>query len=464
MSSGMEPPAAIKQLLRWDQLRQTSWGQRLTDNWVNIGMGVFLLLVTAWRFASTWNESKKYKHSNRFLPAPNFPTINEQLDFDYTKTEPAQLRPFKPKYHLTMGNHWPPELPSADSPDSTDTDFPALENLNPDDLILMDKNYKSRLAYRRKILAEHPDNTCAVTDDKRIHKAVAEYYTFLTGTYLPLRYPSMFKLHKTLYETGEHFMLQNLITGEMWPCFPLSSTISTYTLLMTLGKTLDEDILFLLPEEGTEETAEPKYVLHALITCFPSGFNPGLDKLGKRLADIHGPVPGYKAKLESSMDRYFAKLEVGKYVKRANWNITHNTELYAAGSDTNHSHEGDEVEELKEIDLEKTFLRTERQTLQRLPKSKAIVFSFKTYLYPISQIRDEGSGPALAEAIEGMKGGNTPGMYFYKRGAVWGEAVKRYLRGGGGDQKVVKEEVLQEVEKVKDHEGEVRLRRKGGGG
>lgn len=61
-----------------------------------------------------------------------------------------------------------------------------------------------------------------------------------------------------------------------------------------------------------------------------------------------------------------------------------------------------------------------------------------------------------------MKGGNTPGMYFYKRGAVWGEAVKRYLRSGGGDQKLVKEELLQEVEKVKDQEGEVRLRRKGG--
>jgi hypothetical protein len=62
-----------------------------------------------------------------------------------------------------------------------------------------------------------------------------------------------------------------------------------------------------------------------------------------------------------------------------------------------------------------------------------------------------------------MKGGNVPGMYFYKRGAVWGEAVKRYLRSGSQGQKEVKEEVLNEVEKVKDDEGEVRLRRKGGG-
>lgn len=301
-------------------------------------------------------NTKKYKHDNRFLPSADFPDITEQLDFDYAKTEPAQIRPFKPKYHLTMGNLWPPSPSDADFDESTDTDYPALENLSPDDLILMDKNYKSRIAYRRKILAEHPQNTCSVTDDERIHAAVSEYYTFLTCTYLPLRYPSMFKLHKTIYETGEHFMLQNLLTGEMWPAFPLSSTIATRTLLTTLGKTLDEDILFLLPESGTEEGTDPKYVLNAFVACCPSGFNPS-EKLGKRLADIHKPVPGYKAKLESSMDRYFAKLEVGKYVKRANWNITTNTELYAAGSETNHAHEGDEVEELKEVDLEKVNSR-----------------------------------------------------------------------------------------------------------
>jgi hypothetical protein len=49
-------------------------------------------------------------------------------------------------------------------------------------------------------------------------------------------------------------------------------------------------------------------------------------------------------------------------------------------------------------------------------------------LYPIKDIKDEGLGEELAEAIDGLKGGNTPQMHFYKRGAVWGEAVKKYLR------------------------------------
>jgi hypothetical protein len=73
-------------------------------------------------------------------------------------------------------------------------------------------------------------------------------------------------------------------------------------------------------------------------------------------------------------------------------------------------------------------MRSERQTLHRLPKSEAIVFTFKTYLYSIKDIKEEGNGEALAEAINGLKEGSAPGMHFYKRGAVWGEAVKKYLR------------------------------------
>ncbi len=76
----------------------------------------------------------------------------------------------------------------------------------------------------------------------------------------------------------------------------------------------------------------------------------------------------------------------------------------------------------------KTHLRCERQTLHRLPGSEAIVFSFKTYLYPLSEIKNEGLGEELAQAVDGLKGGSVPGMHFYKRAVVWGEVVKAYLR------------------------------------
>jgi hypothetical protein len=210
----------------------------------------------------------------------------------------------------------------------------------------MDKNYEDRIHYRRKILKEHHDVVVAVNDDSRIRPAVRELYKFLFGTYLPVRYPSMFKLHRTEYEQGPEIMLQNLVTNELLPVEPKSKTIA---LLETLGKHLDDDFLLLLPEPNVEK--DPKYVLEAYITICPSGFNPR-EKLGKKLRDIHGPVPAYAERLEGSMDRFFTKVEVGKYVRRVNWSVTTGTELFAAGPGTTHAHEGEEVMELEEIDID----------------------------------------------------------------------------------------------------------------
>jgi len=73
-------------------------------------------------------------------------------------------------------------------------------------------------------------------------------------------------------------------------------------------------------------------------------------------------------------------------------------------------------------------MRVELQTLSRLPKTRTLLFSFKTYQYPVSMIKEEGLGPQLADAIEGLKQGNAPGMWVYKGGVRWGKSVARYLR------------------------------------
>ncbi|RHZ63133.1 hypothetical protein CDV55_107456 [Aspergillus turcosus] len=80
------------------------------------------------------------------------------------------------------------------------------------------------------------------------------------------------------------------------------------------------------------------------------------------------------------------------------------------------------------LDVDSTVLRCERQTLHRLPQTKALVFAFHTYTYPLQTIKDEGLGEELATAIDGLKAGNVPGMHWYKRGSIWGEAVKHFLR------------------------------------
>ena len=80
------------------------------------------------------------------------------------------------------------------------------------------------------------------------------------------------------------------------------------------------------------------------------------------------------------------------------------------------------------VDADQTTFRVELQTLTRLPRTGAVLFSFKTYMYPLAQIKAEGLGPQLADAVEGLTAGNAPGMWVYKGGVRWGKAVCEYLR------------------------------------
>ncbi|KAJ5095417.1 hypothetical protein NUU61_004773 [Penicillium alfredii] len=372
------------------------------------------------------------------------PSITPLEGFDWETTEPLQFRPFrgKDKYNLTMGE--------------------SLENLDPSELIPMDKTYKERLALRKSLLEQHHDIVVAVNktsaeekgtqdgdEDPRIRDAVGELYSFILGTYLPTRYPSMFRLHErqapnsTTSSTTKtnntnntnnttETIFENRVTGATWPTH-LQQTTPTIHALEILAQTVDEEFLVLLPDFSLETEEEPKYILQAYATCFPSGFNTR-EKLGLRLADIHGPVPGYQAKLERSMDRFFARVEVGRFVRRVNWSVTTATELFAAFGGTHGlglglggSGDGEAIRP-GELDLNQTVLRCERQTLHRLPRSKALVFAFHTYTYPVRQIKDEGLGEELATAIDGLKKGNVPDMHSYKKGDVWGEALKDFLR------------------------------------
>ncbi|KAE8327465.1 hypothetical protein BDV39DRAFT_205051 [Aspergillus sergii] len=333
-----------------------------------------------------------------------YPPIEPLPDFNWETTEPLKFRPFKPKYHLTM----------------------ALSNLDPSTLIQMDKTYKDRLAIRSSLLQKHPDVVIGINNetDPRIYAAIRELYVFVVGTYLPARYPRMFRLTSQPSD-------DNKKTGTETKTILESMNREKRT--ETLGTLVDEEFLILLPESSPTDSSSnqggsEKYILEAYTTFFPSGFDTR-KKLGLRLASIHTPVPGYKEKLERSMDRFFARIDVGQFVQRVNWSITTDSELFAAfGGVHGDKGEGEKTLKLGELDVDSTVLRCERQTLHRLPQSKGLVFAFHTYTYPIQMIKDEGLGEDLAAAIDGLKEGNVPEMHWYKRGPVWGEAVKEFLR------------------------------------
>jgi hypothetical protein len=316
-----------------------------------------------------------------------------------------------------------------------------LQSCSISELIDIDKTYREQVLHRRQILENEFPNV--VECNPVAVDAVYELYEWIFGTYLPKRYPTMF----TITEKG--YLCNKALNEDV----PLAPPLDPLECLKILGSHVDTDFLLLLPASDpsvrlpqTLPSPNPpcSYHLHAYLLCFPSGFNTP-KKFGLPLAAIHAPVPGYAQKLEKSMDRFFTTLPFGKVVKRANWAVqqddmwfklsgNHLTTTSSASTLSALTHEPTE-EELKEweeqsksVVPEKCRLRSERQTLHRLERTGALVFAFKTYQYPLPEVKVAGLGAEMAEAIEGLWEGSVPAMAVYKRGVVWGKKVVDYLR------------------------------------
>ncbi|OHE92215.1 hypothetical protein CORC01_12451 [Colletotrichum orchidophilum] len=340
-------------------------------------------------------------HQSRHKEVPSDYNNIQPLDsFDFAKTEPIQLRPWKPKFHLTMG----------------------LENATFSDILPLDNTLVDRLALRRRVVAQHREMVTSANPCSE--SAVKEFYIWLVRTYLPRRYPD-------IYTCGE-----DMLFGPESTAMPTNPPDNVRDVLGLIAENVDAEFFF-LQRQGDS------YVARAIINCYPFTFNPA-HKLNKTLAQIHGPIPGYAIKLQKSMDRYFASLAKGKLAKRHNWNIALDRELFSPTKNPLTFLPVPVMEKIKdalewlgigfpkiksgEVDAEQVTLRCERQTLHRMMENEdTLVFSFKTYQYPLRQIRDEGGGPALAEAIRGIKSGSVPQIEWYKASMYWADAVVDYL-------------------------------------
>ncbi|KAG8156737.1 hypothetical protein KVR01_013342 [Diaporthe batatas] len=246
----------------------------------------------------------------------------------------------------------------------------AVQNSKPADLIVMDHNYKDRVLERRQLMAQQLNIVLGAIPSGKA--AVEELYSFLLSDYLPRRFPTMFSLS----EDGQTFF--NRTTGAASPTTPPEDSTES---LRILGETVEDD-MFLLHETDQGHRSV------AYVCCYCSGFDPS-QKLDKLLFEIHKPVPSYE-KIGPSMERYFKKLEVGKNVKRVNWSVVDSPILFNCKS--NHVLEEDLDHIIKDEDIDLS----------------------QTHLYTLEEIKSEGLGPPLAEAIEGLGKGNAPGMWQYK--------------------------------------------------
>ena len=129
--------------------------------------------------------------------------------------------------------------------------------------------------------------------------------------------------------------------------------------------------------------------------CFPNRWDLA-SKLGRTMAEVHAPVARLNATLEPEVDRFLDRLRPERPFWRLGWGIIDVADGYTPADGTGGPRPVDpEVSGL--------FVRVERETLRRFPRTGCVLFTIRTYIAPIASVaEDPESAAALAAAVAGM--------------------------------------------------------------
>jgi dimethylamine monooxygenase subunit A len=250
--------------------------------------------------------------------------------------------------------------------------------LDPHDWIEPDEHVASELAEKERLLQEQHPAVFAVLPEA--FNGSAEVLELLAA-HLPARFPSLF--------TRAGNLLHNQVTRQTWD---LSQNVLHP--LELAGRLVQEDLC--LMQFNAESNL---YHLVGASLCFPTRWRLA-DKIGKPLNLVHGPVPGYEEELASTMDRFFERLKVDKPVWRVNWGLIDDPTLFQP---TGHGRKGLNPDITVENAGDKLWLRMERQTLRRLPRTQDILFTIRVYVRPLRELATRPERAAeLAATIRSM--------------------------------------------------------------
>lgn len=301
------------------------------------------------------NEKKQNCEFKTPVPPP-YP------DWSVETTKPLPYRAFRygPKYQVTMG----------------------IRSIPPQEWIELDNHFPKYHADKAARIAERGEK--CVTTHPDAYPAALELLQELTD-YLPARYPSMYK--RTAVG------LDNIWSGES---FNIVERPLKEDPMAICARLVQDDLAIMIEQPDGQYRLMGGAILLA-------GFWRLSDKYGMTLSDIHtsGDVPHFKEKLEGSMMKFFQRLKPETFYSRNNYFLQVDDQLPWSHSIGN---EDDPVVSWgtaeKDKAIENHFFRSERQTLRRLPKSRAIVFTVRTYFHPVTEIADEDYVPGrLASAI-----------------------------------------------------------------
>jgi hypothetical protein len=263
-----------------------------------------------------------------------------------------------------------------------------------------DRLYHAEMAEKRRLLATaHTEVFAAVPESQAAREEALE----VVVAALTARFPDWF--------SRDGGVVRNHLTKEVWDQAAVDP-------LELAGRLVQEDLCLI-------QNAAEGPVFTAATLCFPSRWRL-LDKIGKSLGAVHGPVPFYADRLARPVDRFMRHLKPGHIASRLNWSLLDDPALFQPGGKWR-------VEGGSEITAtnagERVFLRVERQTLRRLPLSEAVLFGIRVHVYPLAWVIDRAERAArLAAAVRALPGE----IQHYKSLLPFRGALLEWLEGHGG--------------------------------
>ena len=187
------------------------------------------------------------------------------------------------------------------------------------------------------------------------------------------------------------------------------------------ARLIQEDLIIMLPSDSNNDGTAKGWWLAAGSIAFPSRWNLK-EKFEQPMEIIHAPVPFYKDQLQESVNNFFNNMSGNTIYARRNWSLYDNPSLR---QDINeHNKVGIPKLITSKNAGEKLWLRVERQTLRKLNKTEAILFTIRIHLRQLKNIVNEkGVANRLAKVLSALP----RKMHEYKRTDLFSDSVKDYL-------------------------------------
>ncbi|MEA2708170.1 MAG: hypothetical protein QOF78_771 [Phycisphaerales bacterium] len=160
--------------------------------------------------------------------------------------------------------------------------------------------------------------------------------------------------------------------------------------------------------------SERGHWLSAAHVCFPNGWAPG-EKVGHSFAVVHEPVAGMGEMNRRGEEFVSIMTGAADGLVRFAWGVTFDDRL---------NHHPDKPRSAFDPENPQAFLRIERQTIWGFPARGAALFTIRTYLYDLSDLRRD---PATREPLVAALLSMSPESRAYKGLAGHFDPLVRWL-------------------------------------